>query len=165
MIEKETPIAILFVCLGNICRSPTAEAVFRARARKRGLAGRIRIDSAGTGDWHIGQPPDQRAQTTAIKRGYRLNDLRARQVSAKDFARFDYILAMDNANLADLRALDPGNSRAKVVRFLDIMEQGPDEVPDPYQGDTDSFARMLDLIEQACDRWLDRLAGRRNDGQ
>ena len=165
MIEKETPIAILFVCLGNICRSPTAEAVFRARARKRGLAGRIRIDSAGTGDWHIGQAPDQRAQTAAIKHGYRLSDLRARQVSAKDFARFDYILAMDNANLADLRALNPGDGRAKVMRFLDIMEQEPEEVPDPYHGEADNFDRVLDLIEQGCDRWLDRLAEHRNDGQ
>jgi protein-tyrosine phosphatase len=151
-------IKLLFVCLGNICRSPTAEAVFAQRVRDAGLADRIRIDSAGTGDWHIGRAADARARAFAATRGYAMDHLRARQVSADDFRRCDYILAMDDANLSDLRALDPGDGHATLMRFLDILgADGPGEVPDPYYGGDEGFARVLDLVEQACDLWLERL--------
>lgn len=152
----QVPVTILFVCLGNICRSPTAEAVFRRRVEEAGLDGRIRIDSAGTGDWHIGHAPDPRAREAAAARGYPMDDLRARQVSVDDFYRFDFILAMDDANLTDLRDLDPGDGRATLMRFLDVLEGGPGEVPDPYYGGEDGFGRVLDLVERASDRWLAR---------
>lgn len=153
----QVPVTILFVCLGNICRSPTAEAVFRRRVEEAGLDGRIRIDSAGTGDWHIGHAPDSRARAAAAARGYPMDDLRARQVNTDDFYRFDFILAMDDANLTDLRDLDPGDGRATLMRFLDVLEDGPSEVPDPYYGGEDGFGRVLDLVERASDRWLSRL--------
>lgn len=153
----QAPVTVLFVCLGNICRSPTAEAVFRQRLRAEGLEGRIRIDSAGTGDWHIGHAPDPRTRAAAAARGYPMDDLRARQVSVADFHRFDVILAMDDANLAALRDLDPGDGRATLMRFLDVLEDGPGEVPDPYYGGEDGFARVLDLVERASDHWLRRL--------
>ena len=158
-------LSILFVCLGNICRSPTAEAVFRQRVRDAGLSDRLRIESAGTGDWHIGRPPDRRASAAAAERGYPMDDLRARQVSAEDFRHFDYILAMDNSNLADLRALDPGPGVAReglvLARFLDVLgDDGPGEVPDPYYGDEDGFGHVLNLVERASDLWLARLRER-----
>ena len=106
-MNAERPLSVLFVCLGNICRSPTAEAVFAARVADAGLSGRIRIDSAGTGDWHLGRPPDPRTRRAARARGYDLETLRARQVTPADFRAFDYILAMDNANLRDLQRLRP----------------------------------------------------------
>lgn len=151
-------LKLLFVCLGNICRSPTAEAVFTKRVEDAGLADRIHTDSAGTGDWHVGRAPDVRAQAAAAVHGYVLEHLRARQVSAEDFYRFDYILAMDTANLEDLRALDPGDGRATLMRFLDVLDEGAAlDVPDPYYGDDDGFDQVLNLVERACDRWLERL--------
>lgn len=155
---SDKPLAILFVCLGNICRSPTAEAVFRRRAADAGLADRFELDSAGTGDWHIGGAPDRRAREAASERGYSMQGLRARQVVAADFHQFDYILAMDDANLADLQVLDPGDGRATLMRFLDVSKAGPNQVPDPYYGGEDGFDQVLDLVEQACDLWLARLA-------
>ncbi len=141
---------ILFVCLGNICRSPTAEVVFRAAAASAGLAPRLTIDSAGTGEWHVGNPPDYRAIAHAGRRGYDLKPLRARQVSAADFARFDYILAMDRANLRDLAALRPPGYGGHLGLFLDFA---PDlrlrDVPDPYDGGAHGFERVLDLVEAA----------------
>tara|TARA_A100001391_G_scaffold106186_1_gene71063 strand:- start:1244 stop:1726 length:483 start_codon:yes stop_codon:yes gene_type:complete len=154
-------VSVLFVCLGNICRSPTAEAVFRRRVADAGLAERIHIDSAGTGDWHIGKAPDRRASAAAAKRGYQLEALRARQVSAEDFRRFDLVLAMDDNNLADLQALRPEDDDALLVRFLDVLgDDGPHEVPDPYYGGDDGFDRVLDLVERASDLWLERLRER-----
>lgn len=154
-------VSVLFVCLGNICRSPTAEAVFRRRVADAGLAERIHIDSAGTGDWHIGKAPDRRASAAAAQRGYQLEALRARQVSAEDFRRFDLVLAMDDNNLADLQALRPGDDDALLVRFLDVLgDDGPHEVPDPYYGGDDGFDRVLDLVERASDLWLERLRER-----
>ena len=127
-----TRVSICFVCLGNICRSPTAEGVMRRQVDAAALADRIAIDSAGTGDWHVGEPPDTRAQAAARGRGYDLSALRARQVSAADFERFDLLLAMDEANLAELRRRCPPQHRDK-VRLL--MEFAPDsaetEVADP----------------------------------
>jgi len=154
-------VSVLFVCLGNICRSPTAEAVFRRRVADAGLAERIHIDSAGTGDWHIGKAPDRRASAAAAQRGYQLEALRARQVSAEDFRRFDLVLAMDDNNLADLQALRPEDDDALLVRFLDVLgDDGPHEVPDPYYGGDDGFDRVLDLVERASDLWLERLRER-----
>lgn len=157
-------VSVLFVCLGNICRSPTAEAVFRQRVIDAGLEERIRIDSAGTGDWHIGKVPDRRASAAAAQRGYAMDDLRARQVSGDDFHRFDYVLAMDDNNLADLEALRAGagaDDGVVLARFLDVLgEAGPREVPDPYYGGDDGFDHVLNLVEKASDLWLERLRER-----
>lgn len=157
---------VLFVCLGNICRSPTAEAVFRQRAQARHFSvqqtpdvhrpDELYIDSCGTGDWHIGKAPDSRAQNAAHRRGYDMSSLRARQVSPDDFFRFDYLLAMDNANLRDLMAMRPKGSAATIQLFLDFHPDA-EEVPDPYYGGEDGFSRVLDLIEVASDRLLDAL--------
>ena len=147
-------IKVLFVCLGNICRSPTAHGVFRALVEQEGEGQvnfkSIEIDSAGTGDWHIGHPPDHRASQTAAKRGYDLSDLVARQVSAKDFQFFDYILAMDNNNLKDLRAMAPSNYAGTLSLFLEFAENySESEVPDPYYGGDQGFEHVLDLVEDA----------------
>lgn len=148
---------VLFVCLGNICRSPTAEAVFRQRVQAAGLASQIDIDSAGTGDWHIGKAPDSRSQQFAARFDYDLSALRARQVSAEDFWQFDHILAMDRANLNDLLAMQPQGSRAKLGLFLDYSEAEEDEVPDPYYGGDAGFLRVLELVESASDGLLQAL--------
>jgi protein-tyrosine phosphatase len=141
---------VLFVCLGNICRSPTAEGVLRQLAsRTPGLA--LEIDSAATGDYHTGSPPDTRSQRAARKRGINIADLRARQIRAEDFERFDLILAMDEANLRDLRALEPAGSRAALRLFMDYAkEQGRTDVPDPYLGKERDFETVLDLTEAAA---------------
>lgn len=150
--------AVLFVCLGNICRSPTAEAVFRERVARAGLARSIRVDSAGTGDWHVGEPPDRRAIAHAARRGYDLAPLRARQVSPEDFRRFGWILAMDEANLRNLRALQPDGFGGHLGLFLDFAPQlRVREVPDPYYGGVDGFERVLDLIEAASEGLLEKL--------
>ncbi|WP_189641316.1 low molecular weight protein-tyrosine-phosphatase [Paramylibacter ulvae] len=137
---------ILFVCLGNICRSPTAHGVFRQMAADAGLD--VVVDGAGTGAWHIGNPPDRRASAMAAKRGYDLSDLRARQVSAGDFTDFDLILAMDNSNLQNLRQMAPNGASATIKLFMDYAPQNPHrEVPDPYYND--GFDVVLDMVEQA----------------
>ena len=138
--------SVLFVCLGNICRSPTAEAVFRARAGNSGII----IDSAGTGAWHAGEGPDPRSRAEGERRGYNFAGQAARKVQVKDFHDFDLILAMDASNLSDLKALRPIESKASLSLFL------PDgsDVPDPYYGGSDGFARVVDLIEAASDFWL-----------
>ena len=146
--------SILFVCLGNICRSPTAEGVFRARAGQRGLLEGLDVDSAGTGDWHIGKSPDRRACEAARERGYDLSALRARQVTVEDFYRFDLILAMDHANLADLKALQPDDGTAQLSLFLSFAGRAGEAVPDPYYGGDDGFAEVLDMAEEACDGLL-----------
>jgi len=139
---KETR-AILFVCTGNICRSPTAEAVFRALCRQAGIE--LRIESAGLGDWHVGHPPDERAQRHARNRGYDLSAQRARQVSARDFHEFDLILAMDRGHFRELQRMAPPERRAKVRMFMDGCD-----VPDPYYGGAHGFERVLDLVEERC---------------
>ena len=137
---------VLFVCLGNFCRSPTAEAVFRDMAAQARLE--VVADGAGTSGWHVGSPPDQRAQIAAAKRGYDLSELRGRQIEPQDFNRFDLILAMDNSNLAKLQAACPSGSSAEIRLFLDYAPHLPErEVPDPYYDD--GFDRVLDLLEQA----------------
>jgi protein-tyrosine phosphatase len=152
--------AILFVCLGNICRSPTAEGVFRDRARRAGLLPRLEVDSAGTGAWHLGEPPDKRAIVHAAKRGYDLTPLRARQVSVEDFQRFNWILAMDQSNLRELEALQPRSHAGYLGLFLDLAPHvGLREVPDPYYGGAAGFERVLDLVEAASDALLAKLRG------
>lgn len=154
-------VSVLFVCLGNICRSPTAEAVFRERVIAAGLEEKIRIDSAGTGDWHIGRAPDPRTREAAARRGYQMDSLRARQVSPQDFYEFDVVLAMDNANLADLQAMQPSDVSVTLGRFLDYSSGASvSEVPDPYYGGEDGFDRVLDLIEGGADGLLDALRER-----
>ena len=151
---------VLFVCLGNICRSPTAHGVFEAMVRERGLADQIQVDSCGTGDWHIGHPPDQRAAAEASRRGFPLDHLRARQVTAADFGQFDYILAMDRQNLADLRAMCPSSYRGQLGLFLPYAEDNPtDEVPDPYYGGDGGFTRVFDMVEAASDGLLREIQG------
>jgi len=141
---------ILFVCTGNICRSPTAEGVFRVVAARAGLIERLHIDSAGTHDFHCGAPPDPRATLAARNRGYDIAPLRARQVEAVDFARFERIYAMDRLNLEALNVLRPRNYRGDLALFLDLApELGAREVPDPYYGPPQAFERVLDLVEQA----------------
>ena len=154
-------VSVLFVCLGNICRSPTAEAVFRERVIAAGLEEQIRIDSAGTGDWHIGRAPDPRTREAAARRGYQMDALRARQVSPQDFYEFDVVLAMDNANLSDLQAMQPADVTVTLGRFLDYASGAAvSEVPDPYYGGEDGFDRVLDLIEGGADGLLDALRER-----
>ncbi len=154
-------VSVLFVCLGNICRSPTAEAVFRERVIAAGLEEKIRIDSAGTGDWHIGRAPDPRTREAAARRGYQMDSLRARQVGQQDFYEFDVVLAMDNANLADLQAMQPADVNVTLGRFLDYSTAASvKEVPDPYYGGEDGFDRVLDLIEGGADGLLDALRER-----
>ena len=142
---------ILFVCLGNICRSPTAEVVLRELVTREAPDLSVEIDSAGIGDWHIGEPPDQRALTAARRRGVDMSRLRARQIASEDFARFDLILAMDRANLSDLRRRAPTQYRERVRLFLEFApDAGVDEVPDPYYGGEAGFEEVLDLAEQAA---------------
>lgn len=152
-------LRILFVCMGNICRSPTAEGILRAKLAAAGLAEAVELDSAGTGDWHVGKAPDSRAIRAAAGRGYDISDLRARQVTAEDFQRFDLILAMDHDNLAWLEQLRPEDG---VVPELFLARQGlaVDEVPDPYYGGAAGFERVLDLLEDACDGLVAEVAAR-----
>ncbi len=139
--------SVLFVCLGNICRSPTAEAVLRHKVQAQGLD--IVVDSAGTHGYHIGSPPDKRSQAAAEQRGYSCKGLKCRKVAADDFARFDYILAMDNSNLENLRDMSDAQYHGK-IRLLGEFLSTPQEVPDPYYGGKQAFERVLDLIEEAC---------------
>ncbi len=151
-------IKVLFVCMGNICRSPTAEGVFRKLVEQKGLSGKFEIDSAGTIGYHAGESPDKRAQAAAKKRGYDLSKICARQVNASDFEYFDYILAMDQENLRNLLALSKGAGRAKVELFLDYaIDADTREVPDPYYGGADGFEHVLDLIENASNGFIEFL--------
>ncbi len=142
---------VLFVCMGNICRSPTADAVFKHTVQKAGLESEIFVDSAGTHAYHVGDPPDRRAQNSAIKRGYQMHDLRARKVVADDFVRFHYILAMDNENLALLQQRCPEQYSDKLdllMRYSD-GKYANQEVDDPYFGGEQGFEMVLDMIEEA----------------
>lgn len=146
---------VLFVCLGNICRSPTAHGVFESLVKAKGLAEQIHIDSCGTGGWHIGESPDKRATAHARKRGYDLSHLRARQVQSNDFYEFDYILAMDEANLRELDLLCPKDAKVIPQLFLSFGDYSETEVPDPYYGGERGFEHVLDLVESACEGLLE----------
>jgi protein-tyrosine phosphatase len=154
-------IRVLFVCMGNICRSPTVEGVFKRIVEQAGLADRVLSDSAGTHDYHIGEPPDPRAQEAAARRGYDLNSLRGRQVSRRDFGEFDYVLAMDETNRRLLERLCPPQHAHKLKLFMEFSgDPALREVPDPYYGGAQGFEQVLDLVEQASRGLLGRLRER-----
>jgi protein-tyrosine phosphatase len=155
-MKPAIPLNVLFVCMGNICRSPSAEGVMRAKLAAAGLAERIRVDSAGTHGYHVGEPPDPRSCRAAALRGYSLEALRARQVEAADFERFDLVLAADRQNLRELKRLCPLPLQHKLELVLAPLSDGEDEVPDPYYGGGKGFEKVLDLLESACDGWIQR---------
>ena len=150
-------IRILFVCTGNICRSSTAEAVFRQAVKQTQLEHLIECDSAGTHDYHVGEPPDARSQRAALRRGYDMSQLRGRQVRRPDFEQFDYLLAMDRHNLALLKRQCPPEHAHKLSLYCDFHAQyAGHEVPDPYYGGAQGFELVLDMIEKVSDSLLDR---------
>lgn len=154
------PTRVLFVCLGNICRSPAAEAVFARLAADAGLADRFELDSAGTGHWHEGEPADSRMRHAAGRRQVDITSI-ARQVVPEDFERFDVILAMDASNLSALRRLAPAAHRDKVRLFRDLDPEAPgDDVPDPYYGGARGFDEVLDIVDRTARAWLDELTAR-----
>ncbi|WP_447955698.1 low molecular weight protein-tyrosine-phosphatase [Vreelandella sp. EE7] len=148
---------VLFVCLGNICRSPSAEGFFQKALVEAGLQGEIEVDSCGVGDWHLGKAPDARARQAASRRGVDISHLRARKLSVEDFSHFDYVLGMDHANMDAIRALAPRDSRARTALFLSYADSVEAEVPDPYYGGEEGFEHVLDLIESACQGLLDAI--------
>jgi len=150
--------SVLFVCLGNICRSPTAEGVLRELAARAGVSDKLLVASAGIGDWHVGEPPDRRAIAHAAKRGYDIRKQRARQICEADFERFKWILAMDQDVLRGVNEVRPRSHEGHVGLFLDIAPSlGTRDVPDPYFGGADGFERVLDLIEAASDPLLEKV--------
>ncbi len=166
LIKSSTPSSVLLVCLGNICRSPTAEEIFRQQVAIAGLT--MKIDSAGTGDWHIGHSPDERAQRHAKRHGYNISKLVSRQVNTDDFHKFDLILAMDAQNLADLQAIkdniiiadESTNTQQKPLAKLALFsEEDPtysgDDVPDPYKGNGDAFEEVIERIESSSQAWIE----------
>lgn len=155
------PCAVLFVCMGNICRSPTAHGVFRQKVQALGLADHITVDSAGTHNYHPGSPPDNRSQAHASLRGYDLSDLRARQVVPEDFDRYDLILVMDHDNQRNVLGVCPPAHHSKVQRLTTYcVRHNSPVVPDPYYGGGQGFEHVLDLIEDACDGLIRHLAER-----
>jgi protein-tyrosine phosphatase len=151
---------LLFVCLGNICRSPMAEGVFRRVAEDEGVLHLFDIDSAGLGDWHTGQAPDTRAQKAAGSRGVDISGQSARQINPADYARFDLLLAMDGSNYQELIEAAPSDARHKIRHFLDFAPHvGTQDVPDPFYGESEGFDHALDLIEQAARGLLAELLG------
>jgi protein-tyrosine phosphatase len=153
-------LSVLFVCTGNICRSPTAEAVFSAVAHQRGWGTRVHVDSAGIQGWHAGEPPDERSQDHARKRGYELSAQRARAVRPDDFQRFDVLVAMDRSHLRELQQRCPSDLRHKLCLLPADVLPGHVEVPDPYYGGPDGFDHVLDLLEAGCSRLAENLEAR-----
>lgn len=155
VMNDPTQVRVLFVCMGNICRSPTAQGVFRKLLEKEGMRAVIGTDSAGTHGYHTGEPPDRRAQETALRRGIDLSDLRARLVEPEDFYRFEYVLAMDRENYRSLSRICPRGTEKKLMLFMDFAPQlGLREVPDPYYGGKGGFERVFDLVEAAAEGLL-----------
>ena len=155
------PVSVLFVCTGNICRSPSAEAILRHKAAQAGLGDRLRTDSAGLGEWHLGHPPDPRATDAVAARGYAMGEQTARLVDPRDFERFDYVIAMDEGHYAQLRQSSPSGARERVRLFLDFAPHtNRKSVPDPYYGDRGGFDTMVDLIEAGTDGLLAEIAER-----
>ncbi|MDN2568434.1 low molecular weight phosphotyrosine protein phosphatase [Aquibium sp. A9E412] len=153
-------MSILFVCLGNICRSPLAEGVAAAALARNGLAGRVALDSAGTGGWHVGSPPDPRSVAVATRHGIDITAQAARRLTADDFERFDLLLGMDASNVAALRAAAPPGDDARVHLFLDYALGRPHDVPDPYFGGADGFGAVYRTIQEASEALAVRLAAR-----
>ena len=150
MLDKKEKVAVLFVCMGNICRSPTAEGVFRHVVTEAGLADRFEIDSAGTHAYHIDEAPDRRARAAAEKRGVSLENIVARRVADTDFEQFDYIIAMDEDNQQRLLEQAPEEQQSKIHLFLSFSANDVTDVPDPYYGGAVGFERVLDLVEMAA---------------
>ena len=151
-------VKVLFVCMGNICRSPTAEGVFRHKVMQANLENHIAIDSAGTHAYHVGHPPDSRSQNAALKRDFDLSDQLARRVSVDDFFEFDYIIAMDESNKRDLLKICPDGHEDKVQLFLSFADCDVDEVPDPYYGQGRGFEIVLNLVEDASEGLLKNIS-------
>ena len=152
-------VSVLFVCLGNICRSPLGEGVLAHRLEDEDLSDRVRVDSAGTGSWHLGDPPDPRSMEVAVRHGIALRG-RARRVSVEDFNEFDYIFAMDRSNLRDLRYLESegdGGALLTLFREFDPHQDGDLDVPDPYYGGPDGFDLMFDMIDRTCAAFVEHL--------
>ncbi len=160
-LRKISRMRILFVCLGNICRSPTAEVVFRTLAAREAPELTLEVDSAGTAGYHVGEPPDPRTREAAFRRGYDLSELRARVVEPQDFDRFDLILAMDRDNFDVLRRRAPRHAHERVRLFLEFApDAGSTNVPDPYYGGPNGFEEVLDLVEEAARGLLNHLRQR-----
>ena len=157
----DRPVRVLFVCLGNICRSPLAEGLFQQKVIDAGLAEHIEVDSAGTGGWHVGAPPDQRMTATASARGVDLSRLRARQLERVDLDETDHVFVMDKSNLHDALALDPDGDHGTRVRLFREFdpEPGDYQVPDPYYGGDQGFARVYEIVDRTTDAILERLRG------
>lgn len=160
MSTLRRPIRVLFVCLGNICRSPTAHGILRSRLADAGLTDQVEVESAGTGTWHIGHSPDARAMAAAAARGIDISDLRARKVTSSDFSDFDYVIAMDHDNLADLQAVaasqSPGGARIELMGNFSAEHAGQ-AVGDPYYGGDNGFERVLDMISACVDGLIRQL--------
>ncbi|MEJ2060078.1 MAG: low molecular weight phosphotyrosine protein phosphatase [Gammaproteobacteria bacterium] len=157
-------VSVLFCCMGNICRSPTAQGVFWRLVTEQGLEDRIWVDSAGTHAYHIGEPPDERAQAAALRRGVDLSDQRARRVEPRDFGEYDYVLAMDRDNFANLQAVCPAGMESRLYLFLDFSERHTGlDVPDPYYGGERGFEEVLDLVEAAAEGLLQTIKTRHFD--
>lgn len=161
-LPAERPLRVLFVCTGNICRSPTAEGVARARLARSALAGCVEFDSAGTHDYHVGEPPDPRTVEFAARHGYDLSPLRARRLVREDFARFDLLLAMDAGHLAEMKRLCPPEFRDRIALFMSFVEEGA-EVSDPYYGGESGFRAVLDCCERGVEGLFAALAPDRGE--
>lgn len=160
MIEKKEKTSVLFICMGNICRSPTAEGVFRHHVDEAGLSDQIRIDSAGTHAYHVGEPADRRSRSAAQRRGMSLEGISARRVTTEDFENFDYVIAMDRDNLSILVDQADDAYHERISLFLDFADVSEGEVPDPYYGGSAGFERVLDLVEEASRALLETLRSR-----
>lgn len=157
-MARDTPLRLLVVCLGNICRSPMAEGVLRARIEASPLAGQVFLDSAGTGNWHAGQPPDPRAIATAARHGVDISDLRARQLSREDFGRHDWLLCADHDNLRDVRSRGPADAHSRCALLLDWAGTAKGSgVPDPYTGGNAEFEAVWAMLDRAAQGVLARL--------
>jgi len=153
-LNSKSKVKVLFVCLGNICRSPTAHGVFLEKVAQASLSDLVEVDSAGTAAYHIGKAPDQRATAAAARRGFDLTPLRARQAITADFAEFDYVLAMDSQNLIDLKSICPHDYEGHLGLFLEFAGRIGEEVPDPYYGGDQGFEDVLDMVEAASEGLL-----------
>ena len=154
-----TRVGVLFVCTGNICRSPTAEAVLRKRLAERGLEDRVAVDSCGLGGWHVGQPPDERSDAAGLLRGYKLKELRARQIRDGDFGDFSLLIAMDRGHLSEMMRICPDGAEDRLKLFMDFPPEEPalSDVPAPYYGSLGDFDLALELIEKGVEGLVESL--------